>query len=74
MGVPPARGGQVTVLVPVWWNPRTLLTHLSEKCARQQGRPAKKDTSYPLLEAWEANWCERCSPEEKRIGILEGRQ
>lgn len=59
-----------TFTVDVWWNPTTLLTHLSEKCARQQGRPAKKDTSYPLLEAWEANWCERCSPEEKRIALL----
>lgn len=28
------------VTVPAWYSPASLVTHLSEKCARTQGRPA----------------------------------
>lgn len=71
-GVPGAEGRRMTVEVDVFWNPTTLLDHLSERCARTQGRPAvigKRDlvTTFESL-----SWCERCSPEEKRIRIMRG--
>lgn len=57
--------------VAFWWSPVTLIGHLSERCARQQGRPAtagEADTALLI----DGVWCERCSSEEKRIGILDG--
>ena len=63
----------MSAVVDAWFNPGTLLTHLSEKCAKQQGRPARKTQGNLLPSMWDGLWCERCSPEEKRIGILEGK-
>ena len=59
------------LITTAWWNPLTLTTHLSERCARSHGRPAKEDAACDVLQ--EAAWCDRCSPLEKRIAIAEGR-
>lgn len=48
--------------VDVWFHPTTLTTHLSEKCARQGGRPAKQGRQELLLDTvWDGLWCQQCS-------------
>lgn len=60
----------MTAQVTVWFHPSTLITHLSERCAKQQGRPARKTQGNLLPSMWDGLWCERCSPEEKRMALL----
>lgn len=59
--------------VATWYSPTSLVTHLSERCARTQGRPARENAveARDLMAAWEGSWCERCAGEDKRARLLE---
>ena len=60
--------------VPAWYSVPSGLTHLSEKCARQQGRPAREcEGGIDLVATFEGNWCERCARVERRVALMEGK-
>lgn len=59
--------------VPGWYSPTSLVTHLSERCARTQGRPAVA-TEVDLLANYEGSWCDRCAKEVRRVALMEGKK
>jgi hypothetical protein len=47
----------VTRTAPAWYSPLSLQTHLSERCARTQGRPAREvEGGADLLATHEGAW------------------
>lgn len=62
------------VTVAAWYSPQSLVTHLSERCARTQGRPAREcEGGVDLLATHEGTWCGRCATEERRVALMEGK-
>jgi len=61
--------------VAIWWHPDTGTVHLSERCARQAGRPAMEGLRDLLADnVWDAPWCSQCARPETVQRRLEGQR